>query len=82
MTILSKWTTTVNNNKIPIRVAALSAERYCGGELHIDFIFITTCCMDLDAHTAAYCIPLYSSEDFYYARLRIGIYNHSHLGVC
>lgn len=24
MTILSKWTTTVNNNKIPIRVAALA----------------------------------------------------------
>ena len=49
---------------ISTRVAALSAERYCGGELHFDFIFITTCCMGFDAHTAAYCIPLYSSEDF------------------
>ena len=57
-----------------------SAERYCGGELQIDFF--TTCSMGLNAYTAAYCIPLYSSEDFYYARLRIGIYNHSHLGVC
>ena len=77
------WTNILKNNNISPSCGGISAERYCGGELYFDFIFLLRHAVwAVVLILEAYCILyIQAKKNIYYARLRIGVNHHSHLGM-